>query len=120
VGKTEKVPAKLVTLSSVLEDKRVGVIDLLKIDVEGAEMAVLEGLRSEHWRLVQQVALEVENAETVRRICTLLEAKGFETYSFFSERERNPGVQSEVSMVYGCRPEYKKDALAARAKVLAK
>ena len=30
-------------------------IDVLKVDVEGAELSVLRGIRPDHWALVQQV-----------------------------------------------------------------
>ena len=37
-------------------------IDLLKVDVEGAEMDVLAGIDDCHWPLVQQLCMEVEVA----------------------------------------------------------
>lgn len=40
-------------------------------------------------------------------VCAILKRRGFETSWFASERERNPGVLSEVSMVYGIRPAYR-------------
>ncbi|KAG6001878.1 hypothetical protein E4U21_003755 [Claviceps maximensis] len=39
-------------------------VDLLKIDVEGAEMAVLQGLDDEHWPLVRNIVLEVCDADS--------------------------------------------------------
>ena len=36
----------------------------------------------------------------------LLEARGFAVLDEASERKANPGVLSEVSMVYGVRPGY--------------
>lgn len=109
LGKTERQPVKLVTLSSVIDDLKIdGPIDLLKIDVEGAEIAVLKGITTEaHWARVQQAALEVENFAAKDTVVAMLQAHGFETSWFASERERNPGVQSEVCMVYGIRPEYR-------------
>jgi hypothetical protein len=38
-------------------------------------------------------------------IAALLAKKGFDTSSVASERERTPGVQSEVCMVYASRPQ---------------
>ena len=38
-------------------------VGLLKVDVERAELAVLRGVRKEHWRRVRQVAMEVHDAE---------------------------------------------------------
>ncbi|KAG6015088.1 hypothetical protein E4U41_004708, partial [Claviceps citrina] len=50
-------------------------VDLLKIDVEGAEMDVLRGVDDEHWPLVRNVVLEIgdDHAEAA----ALLEGKGF-------------------------------------------
>jgi len=98
VGLTENVPVKLVTLSSVLDDLQLGEqdIDFLKIDVEGHELDVLKGIRSDHWSRVQQTALEVENFKFRDEVISILEGHGFRTSWFASERERNPGVHSEV------------------------
>lgn len=104
MGKTEAVRVRLETLSSIIDARDLGsVIDFLKVDVEGAELRVLAGIRDEHWARIQQVALEVENFATKDVIVEKLREHGFKTSWFASERERNPGVESEVSMVYGVR-----------------
>lgn len=38
-------------------------IDLLKIDVERAEMAVLRGVSDEHWQRIRQVVMEVHDVD---------------------------------------------------------
>ncbi len=83
--------------------EKISRVDVLKVDVEGAELKVLQGLSAADWRKVQQVVLEVENFATKDAICALLEGKGFGTSWVPSERERSPGVQSEVCMVYASR-----------------
>ena len=35
--------------------RHTSVIDVLKVDVEGAELSVLRGIRPDHWAIVQQV-----------------------------------------------------------------
>lgn len=52
-GRTETVPAT--TLDAYVEDRGVGAVDLLKIDVEGSEMAVLAGAE----RILRQPRLTV-------------------------------------------------------------
>ena len=52
---------ELRTLSSVLRELDVDRADLLKIDVEGAELDVLEGIRGEDWPLIRQVVIEVHD-----------------------------------------------------------
>jgi hypothetical protein len=88
---------------------------VLKVDVEGAEVAVLAGVRDEHWRMVQQVVLEVESFALRDQVCGLLGRKGFTCSWVASERERSPGVLSEVCMVYAARPEFRNPAAGASA-----
>lgn len=59
----ETVSAKLETLSAIVDRYSVTNIDLVKIDVEGHETAVLEGIREEHWPLVQAVVMETHNRD---------------------------------------------------------
>ena len=51
------------TLSDLLRTRQVDHIDLLKIDVEGAELQVLEGLSMEDWSIIEQVVLEVHDVD---------------------------------------------------------
>lgn len=76
----ETVDCPLRTLSSVIDEHGVERIDLLKIDAEKSERAVLAGLRDEHWPLVRQLVLEVHDRSGAepRRIGELLRARGFE------------------------------------------
>ncbi|AKK28050.1 FkbM family methyltransferase [Mycobacterium sp. EPa45] len=105
MGRIKTVTVALVPLSSVIEQHRLDRIDVLKVDVEGAEVAVLQGISAEHWDLIRQVVLEVEYFATKDRVIETLEARGFTTYWFASERERYGAVQSEVCMVYAWRAE---------------
>jgi FkbM family methyltransferase len=105
MGRTETVTVTLVPLSAVIEEYRLDRIDVLKVDVEGAEVAVLQGITAQHWDLIRQVVLEVEYFATKDRVIETLEARGFTTYWFASERERYGAVQSEVCMVYAWRAE---------------
>jgi FkbM family methyltransferase len=105
MGRTTKVAATLVPLSSVIEEYRIERIDVLKLDVEGAEVAALQGIAPAHWDIVRQVVLEVEFFATKDRVIEMLEAHGFETYWYASERERYSTARSEVCMVYAWRGE---------------
>jgi FkbM family methyltransferase len=58
-----EVVCPLRTLSSVLDDQSIERIDLLKIDCEGFELDVLQGIRSEHWDRVGQVVVEVHDQQ---------------------------------------------------------
>ncbi len=53
-------------------------VDLLKIDVEGAELDVLRGIDDEHWPLIQHVVLEAQDlGGRLAAIRTLLAGRGF-------------------------------------------
>lgn len=47
------------TLSHVIREERVERVDLLKVDVEGAELDVLDGIEPEHWPMMRQIAVEI-------------------------------------------------------------
>ncbi|MFN9369699.1 MAG: FkbM family methyltransferase [Planctomycetia bacterium] len=79
----ERVPCRLVRLSTVIRAAGVERIDLLKIDVEGAEFDVVAGIDAEHWPLVRQVIVEVhEGAESCARMEGILAAQGFRPHAW--------------------------------------
>lgn len=52
-------------------------VDLLKVDVEGAELDVLLGIDAAHWPLIRQVSLEVHDQQgRLGLVCELLRARG--------------------------------------------
>lgn len=69
-----KMVCPLQTLSSVIHDKEIERIDLLKIDCEGAEWEVLQGIAAEDWPKIKQVVAEVHNdnnrLEQVKQLLT--------------------------------------------------
>lgn len=93
------------TLSEIVTAYRVPRIDLLKIDVEKAELDVLEGIAPEHWPLIRQAVVEVhdlgERIETIERMLhegglTRLEISQAPTlgqsniYNIFARRPERP------------------------------
>ncbi len=71
--------ARVETLSAVIDRYGITRIDYLKIDVEGDELAVLQGLRDEHAAMIRQVAVEVHSEPLARDVTAYLERHGFET-----------------------------------------
>lgn len=65
------------TLSALIEAEGLAQIDLLKIDVEGDELAVLQGLAAPHWPAIRQVALEVHCGVDAGQVQSLLAEMGF-------------------------------------------
>ncbi|TVQ25528.1 MAG: FkbM family methyltransferase [Spirochaetaceae bacterium] len=64
-------------LRELREDEN-AVIDYLKIDVEGDELAVLQGLRDEHVPIVRQAVIEVHSKRLADDVRTYMERHGFE------------------------------------------
>ncbi|MEV6569276.1 FkbM family methyltransferase [Streptomyces kronopolitis] len=55
-----------------------GPVDLLKIDVEGAELEVMEGLDARDWQRVQQAVIEVQDLDgRLDAVLAILDAQGF-------------------------------------------
>lgn len=50
-----ELTAEVCSLSDIIYEQQLSRIDLLKIDCEGDELAVLLGVREEHWALIAQV-----------------------------------------------------------------
>lgn len=73
----ERVGCPLSTLANILEQEAVPHIDLLKVDVEGAELDVLLGMHDGQWKKVRQVVLEGHDKDgRLRELVSLLEARG--------------------------------------------
>ncbi|HEU5132300.1 MAG TPA: FkbM family methyltransferase, partial [Pyrinomonadaceae bacterium] len=74
---------RLRRLSSVIREEQIEQIDLLKIDVQRAELDVLRGIDSDDWNRIKQVVLEVhdrkgsESEGRAEEIRELLQTHGF-------------------------------------------
>jgi hypothetical protein len=75
----ETVEVEVTTLPALFQSEGVTRVDLLKIDVEGHEEAVLRGMDPSTWACVRQLVAEVHDRDGARaRIDALLrEAGGF-------------------------------------------
>ncbi len=74
----ETVRCRVRTLSEVIVERGIERVDLLKVDVEKAELDVLEGIATEDWPRIAQVVAEVHDLDgRVERIRELLEGHGF-------------------------------------------
>lgn len=93
---------KVRPLSSVLDEQGIDHIDLLKVDVEGAELEVLRGIEERHWPLVRQAVVEVEHWQHHRdTVCEILLTHGF---TVSTEQDSVQRV-SDIGMVFAVRPE---------------
>ncbi len=80
----ETIEAPLRRLADVIREEGVERVDLLKIDVQRAELAVLQGMDDEAWERVAQVAMEVHDEPggptegRLAEIAALLARRGFQ------------------------------------------
>ncbi|HJX29003.1 MAG TPA: FkbM family methyltransferase, partial [Thermoanaerobaculia bacterium] len=76
--RSETFECRLRPLSDVIAECAVEWIDLLKIDVQKAELEVLHGIREEHWPRIGQIVMEVHDLDgRLERIVRMLEERGF-------------------------------------------
>lgn len=73
----EEVECKVRVLSEVFAEEGIEHIDILKIDVEGAELDVVKGISASDWAKVQCLAIEVhDNIGNLAPIRAIIEANG--------------------------------------------
>src|SRR5262245_22850791 len=68
------------TLSQVIDEQDIFGIDLLKIDAEKSELAILRGIADEHWPIIDRIILEVHEPAELDIVRSILAAKGFEIH----------------------------------------
>lgn len=80
----ETYDCQLRVLSDVIKEQGVEKIDLLKIDVQRAELEVLQGIAPEDWDKIEQIVAEVHDAQDeesggrAQKVATLLTAQGYQ------------------------------------------
>jgi FkbM family methyltransferase len=66
------------TLSSVLADMDIGTVDLLKLDVERSEFAVLKGITDSDWPRIKSIVMEVhDDGGRLSKCVKLLERQSY-------------------------------------------
>lgn len=74
----KEINCQVETISSLISRFDLNCIDLLKIDVEKAELSVLEGVGDQGWKKIRQIVVEVHNFENrLEKIIALLKRHGF-------------------------------------------
>lgn len=69
------------TLSAVIDNEGVPAIDLLKIDADGDELAVLQGIAEAPFPIIRQIAAEIHSDALLAEIQPLLTNQGFSVAS---------------------------------------
>ncbi|WP_236792414.1 non-ribosomal peptide synthetase [Amycolatopsis sp. GM8] len=94
----ERIKVPVTTLSDLVVEHGIERIDLLKVDVERAEVDVLAGLSAAHWPRVRQVVAEVDGDERVDAVRKQLTEAGFVI-------EVEAAVEAGLHMVFAVRPD---------------
>jgi len=80
----EQYECQVRRLTDVIREERIERIDILKVDVQRAEMNVLRGLEEADWKKIDQIVMEVHDQEgsqtegRLEEIRRLLKAKGYD------------------------------------------
>jgi FkbH-like protein/FkbM family methyltransferase len=99
---SEQSVVEVRTLSQYLDDHGLARVDLLKVDAERSERAVLDGIRPDHWPRISQVVVEVHDVgDRVEALRGLLQEHGF-----LVEVDQDPLFRdTEIFMLYARRRE---------------
>lgn len=117
---SETYQCQLRTVSEVIAEQQIERIDLLKIDVEKAEVDVLMGIKQADWPKIQQIVLEIDNRENLEQIMAMLKQQQFyvvaEDFAVAEAQGDDPGVY--VYMLYARRVAADSPLLAQPARIL--
>jgi anaerobic selenocysteine-containing dehydrogenase len=83
-----KIQVHTKTLDFFIGEKNIEKIDLLKIDVEGAELLVLRGFKENIKKYTPDIIIEIGKIETVKEIQNLLETLNLR-YNYYEIDEQN-------------------------------
>jgi len=110
-GEVIETTCPVTTISQVMQDHRVDRVDFLKVDVEGAELEVLRGVRPEDWAKIDRLAVEVHDVQgRVQAMRKTLEAAGFTAVDVEQEW---PFQGTDVYMLHAARTAAEGRPLAA-------
>ncbi len=77
---SEQRSAQVRTLSSIIREWNIHHIDYLKIDVEGDELSVLEGVIDTDWPLIPQIVIETHSEALREQVREFLVSRQFEVH----------------------------------------
>lgn len=99
----EEFDCPLISVSDIIREHGLERIELLKIDAEKSEDAILAGIDEAHWPLIEQLIIEVhlQGGRSDRHVIALLERHGFEVVRDEEELLNDSGLIG----LYAARPE---------------
>ncbi len=79
-GKARKIECEISSISQIIEDNNLTCINLVKIDTEGSELKVIEGIKDEDWAKIEQFIIEVHDYDgRIDRLKEIFENRGYTT-----------------------------------------
>ncbi|HEX4143247.1 MAG TPA: FkbM family methyltransferase [Pirellulales bacterium] len=94
LGSRQEFTCDLRSVSEAMAIAGVDRIALLKIDAEGSELEILRGIRAEDWPRIDQIAMEIHDADGQRAAETrrMLEEHGFQCVFEQDSRFQDTGI----------------------------
>ncbi len=80
LNQAELRTAQVRTISSVMREYAITDVDYLKIDVEGDEIAVLQGIEEQHWSIIRQVVVETHSEQLREEARAYLEDRQYQVF----------------------------------------
>ena len=75
---SKNITSPVIQLSNFISKHKINKINLMKIDCEGEELNVLLGIKKMHWKLIQNIIIEVNNINSnTSKIKKILNENGF-------------------------------------------
>jgi FkbM family methyltransferase len=97
--RARKIACELHSLSHAIEESQAARIDLLKIDVERAELEVLEGIDEQDWPKIRQLVIEVHGLDRCAEVTRMLSDRDFAVLREQAEEARG----TDSHLVYASR-----------------
>ena len=99
----EEIECRMQTMSQFVREREIDQVDLLKVDVEKAELDVLRGIEDDDWRKIRQVVIEVHDVdERLKTVTALLYRHGF---ADIKVEQPLTNLKSNIFTVFAKRPQ---------------
>lgn len=92
LSQKEEIKCHMKTMSEVIREENIQKIDLLKIDVEKAEMDVLKGIQENDWAKIKNIVLEVHSEADLRTVRNILVGRGYTLMVEQAEQLSSSGI----------------------------
>jgi amino acid adenylation domain-containing protein/non-ribosomal peptide synthase protein (TIGR01720 family)/FkbM family methyltransferase len=99
--RSETFACPLTTVSEVISRQHIEEIDLLKVDAEKSELDVLNGIRTEDWKKIRQLVIEVH--DTGSRLDEITEILRGHGYRFVVEQDPSQ-TNTDLYNIYAVHP----------------